>query len=158
MFTAEEKATIGKRAAEFGVTNTIRHFKKEFTDRELKESTVRLWANRYKQELSSRKKQDGDSEDMKVTRLKNKKRGRPLMLGKELDKQVQMYRKTLRSKGCPIKYLHCYGHCPGIVKNHDSNLLSTHGGHIDINKHWGKNFLVQLGYVKRRASTKSKSY
>ena len=56
VFTAEEKVTIGKRAAEFGVTNTIRHFKKQFTDRELKESTVRLWANRYKQELSSRKK------------------------------------------------------------------------------------------------------
>ena len=55
VFTAQEKATIGKRrAAEFGVTNTIRHFKKQFTDCELKESTVRLWANRYKQELSSR--------------------------------------------------------------------------------------------------------
>ena len=88
VFTAGEKATIGKRAAEFGVTNTIHHFKKQFTDRELKESTVRLWANHYKQELSSRKKQGGDSEDMKVTRLENKKRGRPLMLDEELDKQV----------------------------------------------------------------------
>ena len=31
VFTAEEKATIGKRAAEFGVTNTIHHFKKQFS-------------------------------------------------------------------------------------------------------------------------------
>ncbi len=46
MFTAEEKATIAKRAAEFGVTNTIRFFKEKFTDRKLKESTVRLWVKR----------------------------------------------------------------------------------------------------------------
>ena len=93
---------------------------------------------------------------MKVTRLENKKRGRPLMLGEELDKQVQMYIKTLRSKGCPINTSIVMATALGIVKNHDSNLLSTHGGHIDINKHWGKNFLVRLGYVKRRANTKSK--
>ena len=53
VFTEEEKATIVKRAAELGVTNAIRYFKMKFTDCELKESTVRLWANRYKKELAS---------------------------------------------------------------------------------------------------------
>ena len=62
------------------------------------------------------------------------------MLGEELDKQVQMYIKTLRSKGCPINTSIVRATALGIVKNHDSNLLSTHGGHIDINRHWGKNF------------------
>ena len=62
----------------------------------------------------------------------------------------------MRSKGCPINTSIVMATALGIVKNHDSNLLSTHGSHIDINKHWGKNFLVRLGYVKRRANTKSK--
>jgi len=39
-FTAEEKAKIGKQAAEFGVAATVHHFqtKKIFVDRELKDS------------------------------------------------------------------------------------------------------------------------
>ena len=132
MFTEEGKATITKRAAELGVTNAIRYFKMKFTDRELKESTVRLWANRYKKELASRRKQG--REDMTVTKLESKKRGHPLMLGEELDKQVQMYIRTLGSKGCPINTAIVMA---SIVKNHDSKLLCFHGGHIDINKHWG---------------------
>ncbi len=154
VFTAEEKATIAKRAAELGVTNTIRFFKKKFTDRKLKESTVRLWVKRYKQVLASRKKQG--KENMEVAKLENMKRGRPLMLGEVLDRQVQMYIKTLRSKGCHINTAIVMATALGIVKNRDSNLLSSNGGHIEISKHWGKHFLARLGYVKRRGNTKSK--
>jgi hypothetical protein len=44
----------------------------------------------------------------------------------------------------------------GIIKKHDSNLLQCNGGHIVCNREWAKNFLRRLGYVKRRANTKSK--
>ncbi len=44
----------------------------------------------------------------------------------------------------------------GIVKNRDSKLFSSNGGYIEINKHWGKKILAQLGYVKWRGNTKSK--
>lgn len=40
VYTEEEKLKVGKRAAEMGTTNTIRHFNKMFKDRPLKESTV----------------------------------------------------------------------------------------------------------------------
>ena len=40
-YTDDEKLKIAKRAAEFGVTKTMRHFKKQFSDCPLKESTVR---------------------------------------------------------------------------------------------------------------------
>ena len=42
-FTAEEKARIGKRAAEHGVASTVRYFNKVFSDRIVKESSVRTW-------------------------------------------------------------------------------------------------------------------
>ena len=153
VFTETEKAEIAKRAAEFGVTSTVRHFNKKFTDRELKESTVRTWANRYKEELATRKKK---GEDMAVAKLVSKKRGRPLTLGEGLDKQVQKYVAELRENGCPINTAIVMATAEGIVKSHDSNLLQCNGGHIDVNKHWAKNFLTRLGYVKRRANTKSK--
>ena len=40
-FSADEKATIGKQAAEHGVLVTIRHSSKIYPDHPLKESTVR---------------------------------------------------------------------------------------------------------------------
>ena len=58
MFSPDEKAKIGKRAAEHGVLATIHHFSKIYPDRVLKESTVRGWKNRYKNELLKLKKSD----------------------------------------------------------------------------------------------------
>ncbi len=40
----------------------------------------------------------------------------------------------------------------GMAKNHDANLLEVNGGHIS----WAKGLLRRMGYVKRRANTKSK--
>ena len=50
-YTADEKARIAKRAAECGVTSTVRHFAAEFADRPLSEGTVHVWVKQYKQEL-----------------------------------------------------------------------------------------------------------
>ena len=85
-FIPEEKARIGKRAAEHGVTGAIRYFSKVFPGRSLKESTVRTWKKKYLQEISERKRA---GEAVTVEALENKKTGRPLMLGQDLDKQVQ---------------------------------------------------------------------
>ena len=41
-FTAAEKVVIAKRAAEFGVTNTLRYYQEKFADHPLKESTAIL--------------------------------------------------------------------------------------------------------------------
>ncbi len=44
----------------------------------------------------------------------------------------------------------------GIVKNHDANLLGVNGGHISCGREWSKGLPRRMGYVKRRANTKSK--
>ena len=87
-FTPEEKARIGKRAAEHSVTATIRYFSKLLPGRLLKESTVRTWKKKFLQEIARMKKA---GEDMTVNEIADKKRGRPLLLGCELNKQVQAY-------------------------------------------------------------------
>ena len=43
-FSADEKARVAKHAAEYGVLSTVRHFSKIWTERPLKEGTVRGWS------------------------------------------------------------------------------------------------------------------
>ena len=57
-YTAEEKARIAKRSVQCGVTNTVRHFPREFADRPLSEATVRTWVKQYKCELRLRKQKN----------------------------------------------------------------------------------------------------
>ena len=100
MYTDEEKYKIGKRAAEMGVTSTLRFYQKEFADRPLKESTVHTWATKYKKEMAQRSR---FGREMEIAKLESVKRGPPLLLGKELDVQVQEYVKSLRDNGGVVK-------------------------------------------------------
>ena len=153
VYTEEEKLKVAKRASEMGVTNTIRHFKKDFSDRPLKESTVRTWMNKYKRELAERRRSGSDLE-MKM--LPSRKRGHPLLLGEVLDHQVQEYIKCLREAGAVINTAIVMAVAEGIVKSDDSNKLMCNGGHLCITKSWAKSLLNRLGYVKRRGSSKAK--
>ena len=67
--TPAQKATVGKRATEHGVTAAIRYFSPRFPDLELKETTVRRLKNNYTSELK-RKRQ---CEVTEVTELPSKK-------------------------------------------------------------------------------------
>ena len=99
-----------------GVTNTIRHFQKDFQDRLLKESTVRTWMNKYKKELAERRRSGSNKLDIK--KLPSLKRGHPLLLGEFLDNQVKEYIRSLREAGAVINSAIVMGE--GIVKNDDS--------------------------------------
>ena len=95
-FTSEEKALIGKRAAEFGIRASIHYFSKKFPGRSLKESSVRMWMIKYRREIAARKLA---GEDTTVKELGKKKIGRPLMLGEDLDRQVCTYLRAVRENG-----------------------------------------------------------
>ena len=86
--TPEQKAMIGRYATENGIVNAIRHFKGDFPEDSLKESMIRGWKKAYLLELESCRR---TGKDRTVKELPHKKMGRPLMLGEDLDKQVQVY-------------------------------------------------------------------
>ena len=152
-FTPEEKALIGKRAAEFGIRASIRYFSTKFPGRSLKVSSVRTWMTKYQKELAARKRA---GEDTTVKELGKKKTGRPLMLGEELDRQVHAYLTALSESGAVVNTAIAIACAKGLVKCHDSNLLVCNGGHILLTKHWAKYLLERMEFVKRRASTKAK--
>ena len=68
--------------------STVRHFAKIWPDRPLKEGTVGGWKNRYNREVSILKQ---SGKEIVVRELIDQKRGCPLLLGEELDKQVRAY-------------------------------------------------------------------
>ena len=85
-----QKFKIGKRASEHGVTNTLHYYKTTFPKLPLKETLVRRFKNLFQQ--SSKRPRSDNSENL--NELPNKKMGRPLLIGEELDRQVQEYLDT----------------------------------------------------------------
>ena len=146
-FTLEEKAQIGKRAAEYGVAATSRYCSKHYHGRLVKESTVRTWRNKYLSELkTSRKSKEG--EDAVVKKLVEKKRGCPFLLGEELDKQVQAYLSDFREGATVVNTAIAIDCAQGLVKHYDSNLLECNDGPIVLTKSWAKSLLQRMGFVK----------
>ena len=82
--------------------------------------------------------------------LVDRKRGHPLLLGNELDVQVQAYVNALRLNGRIVNTAIVIATGEGIVKDHDSNLLCENGGHIKLTKDWAKYLLQRMNFVKRR--------
>ena len=59
-----------------------------------------------------------------IKELPSKKRGRPLMLGAELDLQVETFLKELHSNGGVVNTTITMAAAEGIVQNSDSKLLA----------------------------------
>ena len=152
-FSPKEKAELGKRAAEYGITSTIRYFARvDRQERSLSPSTLFAWKEHYLKELQKRKR----DELPEVKELPPKKRGRPLLLGAELDARVQLYVKEMRKNGVVINTSVVMAAAEGIVMHHDANLLAKNGGPIVITKHWVRALLTRMCFVKRRGNTKAK--
>ena len=67
---------------------------------------------------------------------------------------MRAYITALRSNGAVVRtaiVMNCAERIQ-IIKNHDSNLLTSIGGHILLIK----GILRRVGFMKRRASTKAK--
>lgn len=82
------------------------------------------------------------------------KRGRPLLLGEELDTAAKNYIKAVRDAGgvinTPITI------ATAIVRKTDRSLLLENGGPITLTTNWAKSLLYQLNFVKRRGSSAAK--
>ena len=78
-----------------------------------------------------------------------------MLLGEELDVMVQKYVKALRTCGTSIGTNMVMAAVSGIVMACDRTLLTDYGGHISITKTWAASLLNRMGYVRRKATTKS---
>ena len=105
-------------------------------------------------ELASKNR--AGEEKMLVDRLPVAVKGRPLLLGKDLDLKVQAYIASLREAGGVVNTAIVIAAATGIVRQHNCNLLAVNGGQIVLIKHWAQYMLQRMGYVKRKATSKAK--
>ena len=103
-----------------------------------------------------KRKKTSKDEDMEIKELPSKKRGRPFLLGTELDEQVKLYLAHVRGAGGIVNTVITLGVAEGIVKNAGSNLLAINGGHIVLTKSWDKSLLCRMGFIKRRGTMTAK--
>ena len=147
----ETRTKLGKYASANGVAAAQRHFKKEFGD--LPESTIRKYKGLYTKELATRAKRN-DTNEITGTALVQRKRGRPLCLGVNLDSEVQRYVVALRQAGTPVTGHIVLAAAEGIITAKDRSLLAENGGHITLTRGWAASILKRMGFVKRKATTK----
>ena len=154
---------IGKFAAENGIAAAARRFTKlSKATKPLNESTVRGFKKKYEEALRLRKgslscdELESDPNAHLVNVLPAKKRGRPLLLGEEIDCQVQSYLRALRAGGGVINTAIARAAARGIVMSLNRSLLTVNGGSVELGKEWARSLLRRTGFVKRKASTKSK--
>ena len=148
----EDKAIIGKYASENGVSRAVRYFKEKY----LKESSIRDWKKAYEKEVNEKCKFAKPGETVIVKALSTKKRGRPPILGKSLDKYLQDTIVSMTSRGTAIGSSVVVGIGRGILLKHDRASLDEFGGPIKLNKEWARSVLRRMGFSKRRANSKSK--
>ena len=91
-FSPEQKAQVARYAMESGNKRAIIRYSKQWGV-DLKESTVRTWKSKYEEELRKRK----PTELPPIKALPNRKQGRPLLLGEELDTAVKAYVENIKN-------------------------------------------------------------
>ena len=143
----EQKYRIGKRAAEFGVTSTLRHYSKTFPDLSLKETYMHRFKNQYQCTIKEQVK-SGESGNIKA--LPTKTMGRPLLIGEEADGQVREYVRFLRQRGSAVDTSVVIAIGESVLESIDANLLKT----LTLTKGWSKSLLTRMGMVKRKVSSK----
>ena len=94
----ETRAKIGKYASENGDSAAAQHFSTVLS-KPISRTTVHGLKKAYDQELSRKRKAE---EDLAISTLPSKKRGRPLLFGEDLDTKVQQYLRALCEPGGAI--------------------------------------------------------
>ena len=95
-------------------------------------------------------------EELDITELQSKKVGCPLLLGEDIDKQVQAYLMKLRDVGGVVNGTIARASAKGIIRMTNPKLLTINGGHVVLTKKWSKYLLKRMGFVKRKANSKAR--
>ena len=92
-YTPKERYEIGKYAAEFGNTGAVKHAKTKY-GYTINESSVRSLKQYYLKELNRKYSSIQETQELPM-----QNRGRPLLLGDELDAYIADYIRKLRMCG-----------------------------------------------------------
>ena len=137
------RAAIGQRACQHGVAAAARYFSRKLNTN-VSQSSVRSIRDAYKKKV----KETGE-----VTILHEKRRGRRVLLGADLDEKVQLYLKKVREGGGVVTARIAMAAAKGILMSSNRGALVEFGGHIAITKSWAFSLLKRMDFVQRKCTT-----
>ena len=145
-YKEQDKLMMARYANQHGPSRTVAKYLKDFP--KLKESTLRGWLVKYRNELKS-KTDSGSRKDIKI----GMKRGRPLSLPQDLDLKLRRFILSLREAGGMINIHVIHGILMGLIKSD----LVKYGQYLDFNVTRGWiNYLYKRLNFKRRMVTTSR--
>ena len=131
-YSSQQRADIGRYAAQHGPTAASRHFTKQL-GHPVPESTPRKYSDFYRKELESSRKRHAESLPT-ITELPPRKRGRPLLLG-DFDSPVQEYVRMLRISGGVVNAPLVLAATRGLIITRNRALLVDYGGSLNPDNH-----------------------
>ena len=132
-YSPEQRAEIGRYAAENGATRASRHFSTRW-NMDIPESSVQRLKSEYLSKVKEIRARAEENDIPSVTSLPTKPQERPLMLGKVTDTAVQDYVTAMRAVGSVVNTNICMVAAEEIVASRDQGLLAQDGGHIQFTK------------------------
>ena len=141
------KIKMGKYSSKNGIHVAARHFSLEL-GRNINPSTIRGFKKAYLQELNWKRRAEEDN--LTVTRLPAKKRGRPLLLGEEFEQKVQLYLRVIWESGGAVNAAIALGVARGVILKLNWTMLVENGGHVNL----GQRFAGTDGVCEEKGNNK----
>ena len=141
---------IAKSACDIGLTATAQKFSKTL-GKPVAYTTVQSIRNDYWKKL-----REDVQDPLDISSLPLAKRGRPLLIGEELDSRVLQHIMAIRKEGGCISLKIILGAAIGILKATRPSALKVNGGPLSLTKHWAKSFATRHKLVKRKATKAAK--
>ena len=138
-------ARIGKYVSCHGISAASRKFR-PVVGHKISNSTIESLKKAYIKELHC-KHQEGDTES--INELSKLKRGRPVLLGDEIDRKVQLYLQKVRQQGGVVSSRIAMAAAWGILMSTDKHKLVEFGGYVNLNRHWAYSLLKRMNFVVR---------
>ena len=143
-YSVELWAKVAKYTCEFGNKAAVNKYSTEL-GYTVSEATVRNFKRAYLERLKSTP--DPDT----ITSLPTAAHGRPLLIGRFGD-DVYDYITRLRQSGGVVNSTILIAAAKGIITHKNSSHLKEYGGSVELEKKWAESFLLQRGFVRRKAT------
>lgn len=151
-YTPQVQANIGRMASLISPHSTAVRYTK-LLGKNVRESTVREIMKSY-QELCARKRKLAN--DSELQSLPPKKQGKPMLLGGQVNKAVQLYILKFCEQGGMVNSAIVQAAARGILLAMDRTRLVEYGGHVKLSNTWAKSLLHRMNFTKQRGTTKGK--
>ena len=153
-YSASDRASMGRYASQHGVAAAASVFTHKL-QHHVSETTVRSLKKAYLEQKRNKRAVEDDND---VDVLPPKKRGRPVLLGDDVDQKLQLYVRKVREGGEVITARILIAAARGIIAACNHSSLVEFGGHVQLSRHWAYSLLHRMKFVNRKVTTAKSKY